>query len=71
MYFLSFTLLFLAITSVLYGTTTIWPTDEYGSAVSNVQLTEIKKVRFTGSGAIGGVGRGSAIADDLISSPPE
>ena len=71
MYFLSFTLLFLAITSVLYGTTTIWPTDEYGSAASNVQLTEIKKVRFTGSGAVGGVGRGSSIADDLISSPPE
>ena len=66
MYFVSFALLFLAITSVLYGTVEVWTKSEYDQSSANVQLAEIKgPLRFSGSGKVGG------IADDLISSPPD
>ena len=64
MYFVSFALLFLAITSILYGTVEVWPKSDYDQASANVQLAEIK-----GPLQFSGLGRG--IADDLISSPPD
>ena len=64
MYFVSFALLFLAITSILYGTAEVWSKPDYDQASANVQLAEIK-----GPLQFSGLGRG--IADDLISSPPE